>query len=96
MDYKIVSYAPKYDSQIAEVQRHLWSAYPADGAAYFRWKYRGQPFLAEPLVQLALVAGRVVAMRGVRAPGRSTTASALRASPRRRHGRRAQHRNRGL
>lgn len=65
MDYEIVSYAPEFDAQIIDVQRHLWSGDPGRNAAYFRWKYRDNPFFDETLIRLALSGGRVVGMRGM-------------------------------
>jgi GNAT superfamily N-acetyltransferase len=63
MSYEIVSYSPAFDAQIAELQQHLWSPDPVRNAAYLKWKHLENPFLTEPVVQLALHAGRAVAMR---------------------------------
>ncbi len=63
MSYEIVSYSPALDTKIAELQRHLWSPDVTLNAAYLKWKHLDNPFLTEPLVQLALHAGRAVAMR---------------------------------
>lgn len=65
MGYEIVPYAPEFDAQIAEVQRHLWSRDLARNTAYLRWKYAENPFFDETLIRLVLSGGRVVAMRGM-------------------------------
>ena len=65
MAYEIVSYRPNCDNQIAQLQRHHWGTNIERNAAYFRWKYRDNPFSNQPLVYLAFFGGRLVAMRGM-------------------------------
>ncbi len=59
--YEIVPYDPALKAQIVQ----LWSEHLALNAAYFAWKYERNPYFQEPLVQVVLHAGRVVAMRGM-------------------------------
>jgi GNAT superfamily N-acetyltransferase len=63
--YEIVRYEPAFRDQVAELQRHLWGDDATINAAYVDWKYHQNPYLADPLIFLAVHAGRVVAMRGM-------------------------------
>jgi len=63
--HELVRYHPDRKQQIAQLQRHLWSADVALNAAHFAWKYEENPFVKAPVLQLALRAGRVVGMRGM-------------------------------
>ncbi len=65
MTYGIVRYEPAFRDQVAELQRHLWGDDVSINAAYLDWKYHQNPYLDEPLVCLAVDAGRVVGMRGM-------------------------------
>lgn len=65
MTYEIVRYDRAFRDQVAELQRHLWSDDATVNAAYLDWKYHQNPYLDEPLICLAVHAGRVVGMRGV-------------------------------
>lgn len=65
MDVEIVPYTPEFKSQVAELQRHLWSSDMALNTAYLEWKHEQNPYLAEPLIYLALSDGKVVGMRGM-------------------------------
>lgn len=64
-EYEIVRYSPAFREQVATVQRHLWGDDTTINRAYLDWKYHRNPYLAHPLICLALHAGRVVGMRGV-------------------------------
>jgi GNAT superfamily N-acetyltransferase len=64
MTYDIVPYTPELATQIVRLQRHFYGD-AARSAAYFHWKYAENPFLDEPILQLAVNGGRVVAMRGM-------------------------------
>jgi len=63
--YEIVRYEPAFRDQVAELQRHLWGNDATTNAAYLDWKYHQNPYLGDPLIYLAVQAGRVVAMRGM-------------------------------
>lgn len=65
MTYEIVRYEPAFRDQVAELQRHLWGDDASINAAYLDWKYHQNPYLDEPLICLAVAAGRVVGMRGM-------------------------------
>jgi len=61
---QIVPYSAQYKEQVASLQKNLWSADTARNAAIFEWKYERNPFAGDPLVYLAVLDGKVVAMRG--------------------------------
>jgi GNAT superfamily N-acetyltransferase len=63
--YEIVRYEPGFRDQVAELQRHLWGNDVTINAAYLDWKYHQNPYLDDPLICLAVRAGRVVGMRGM-------------------------------
>jgi GNAT superfamily N-acetyltransferase len=63
--YEIVRYCPELKPQVAALQRHLWRGSEAENRAYFEWKYERNPYIASPLVYLAVCEGRVVGMRGM-------------------------------
>jgi GNAT superfamily N-acetyltransferase len=63
--YEIVRYEPAFRDQVAELQRHLWGNDVTINAAYLDWKYHQNPYLDDPLICLAVRAGRVVGMRGM-------------------------------
>ena len=65
MTYEIVRYEPAFRDQVAELQRHLWGNDVTINAAYLDWKYHQNPYLDDPLICLAVRAGRVVGMRGM-------------------------------
>lgn len=64
--YEIVRYEPVFREQVAQLQRHLWGGdvFPTN-TAYLDWKYEQNPYIADPLIWLALSSGRVVGMRGM-------------------------------
>jgi GNAT superfamily N-acetyltransferase len=64
LGHEIVRYAPKFKDQILDLQKNLWSPSLALNAAYFEWKYERNPYLADPLIYLAISDGSVVGMRG--------------------------------
>ncbi len=64
-EYEIVPYNPAFREQVSTVQRHLWSDDTRINGAYLDWKYYQNPYLADPLIWLALYDGRVVGMRGM-------------------------------
>ena len=63
--YEIVPYSVGFKSQVAELQRHLWSSNPSLNQDYLEWKYERNPYLQPPLIFLALSGADVVGMRGV-------------------------------
>jgi len=63
-DYEFVRYQPDNKTQVAELQTHSWSRSIELNIAYFDWKYGRNPYLAEPLIYLAMRNGRAVGMRG--------------------------------
>ena len=65
MDVEIVPYTPGLKSHVVELQRHLWSSDIALNTAYLEWKYEQNPYLAGPLIYLALSDGKAVGMRGM-------------------------------
>lgn len=65
LTYDIVRYEPGLKAQVAELQRHLWGHDVALNRAYLEWKYEQNPYIAEPLVCLAVSSGQVVGMRGL-------------------------------
>jgi len=64
VSYEIVPYAPRFEAEVAELQRGLWTPDARINAAYLRWKFLENPCGADPLIYLALADGEVVAMRG--------------------------------
>jgi GNAT superfamily N-acetyltransferase len=64
MPYDVVPYEPELEPEIVRLQQHFYRD-AARSAAYFRWKYAENPFLDQTILQLAVSAGRVVAMRGM-------------------------------
>lgn len=64
ISYEIVRYEPEFKKQLVDLQTNLWSPSLALNTAYFEWKYERNPYLAAPLIYLALHNGRVVGMRG--------------------------------
>lgn len=64
MSYEIVRYEPAFKKQVLDLQTHLLSSSLALNSAYFEWKYERNPYLAEPLIYIAVHDGRAVGMRG--------------------------------
>lgn len=64
MGYEIVHYEPAFKKQVLDLQTKLWSPSLTLNDAYFEWKYERNPYLAEPLIYLAVHDGRAVGMRG--------------------------------
>jgi len=64
MRYEIERYHPDLKPKVIKLQRHLWSANLALNTSYFEWKYEKNPYLAEPLIYLALHNGEPIGMRG--------------------------------
>jgi hypothetical protein len=65
LTYEIVRYESGLKEQVAELQRHLWGHDIALNRAYLDWKYEQNPYIADPLIWLAVSSGRVVGMRGL-------------------------------
>ena len=65
MTHDIVRYEPGLKAQVAELQRYLWGHDVALNRAYLEWKYEQNPYIAEPLICLAVNSGQVVGMRGL-------------------------------
>jgi GNAT superfamily N-acetyltransferase len=63
--YEIRKYAPADRLQIVRLQRHLWSRDLAVNSEHLRWKYEQNPYVAGPLIYMAVHEGEVVGMRGV-------------------------------
>ncbi len=65
MDYEIVRYSRALMPQLAELRSSVWGRSRADNLAYLNWKYEQNPYLDEPVLHVALAAGRAVGMRGI-------------------------------
>ena len=63
--HKIRKYTPADRLQIVRLQRHLWSRDLAVNSEHLRWKYEQNPYVARPLIYMAVHEGEVVGMRGV-------------------------------
>jgi acyl carrier protein len=63
--YEIVPYSDGFKSQVADLQRYLWSSDARLNHDYLEWKYERNPYLQPPLIFLALSDHEVVGMRGV-------------------------------
>lgn len=63
--YDIVRYTPDLKEEVLRLQTHLWDPDPAVNRAYLEWKYERNPYMAAPMIHLALSDGHVVAMRGI-------------------------------
>ena len=64
-DYVVRRVRPGDEMGIAKLQRHLWGTKPADNVRYLSWKYFDNPYIPEPIIFVATLAGEVVAMRGI-------------------------------
>ena len=62
--YQIVRYTDDYQDQLLKLQAHHWGYDRERRHAYLNWKYRRNPYMGEPLIQLALKGDEVVGMRG--------------------------------
>lgn len=65
MDYEIINYDEKYDDEIYEFQKPLWTADFNLNRNYFRWKYIDNPVSESPQIYLVLSAGKLIAFRGM-------------------------------
>jgi hypothetical protein len=63
-EYEIVKYRSDCKTQVAELQKLLWSSDASLNTRYLEWKYERNPRLREPLIYLALHRGRPIGMRG--------------------------------
>jgi GNAT superfamily N-acetyltransferase len=63
-NYELVAYDPSLKPQLTALQYHLWSPSRELNTAYFDWKYERNPYVAEPLIYVALCEGQAVGMRG--------------------------------
>jgi hypothetical protein len=57
-------YSPELRRSVIDLQRLLWSSDPALNDAYFAWKYESNPYIGEPLFQLAYRGRELVGVRG--------------------------------
>lgn len=64
MDYQFASYEPRFRAQLIDLYAEVFNESRETSAAYFRWKYEANPYIAEPLFTVALQGERVIAMRG--------------------------------
>ena len=62
--YTVRRYSPELKNQVIDLQAHLWSPRPELNRAYFEWKYERNPYLADPLIFVAMHEDTVVGMRG--------------------------------
>ena len=64
VSYEFVPYTPRFEAEVAALQRGLWTPDVRVNARYLRWKHFENPSGVEPLIYLALADGKMVAMRG--------------------------------
>ncbi|MEP7305981.1 MAG: hypothetical protein ABJA98_10735 [Acidobacteriota bacterium] len=62
--YEMSRYGPEHKSQVAELQKELWSSDTRLNTAYLEWKYEQNPYLDIILIYLVWHRGELVAMRG--------------------------------
>ena len=62
--YEISRYGPEHKSQVAELQKELWSSDIRLNTAYLEWKYEQNPYLDNIPIYLVWHRGALVAMRG--------------------------------
>jgi hypothetical protein len=62
--YEITRLRPDLLTQVAELARQVRGGTLEQQLAYYEWKYFRNPYLAEPLVYVALLEGRAVGIRG--------------------------------
>lgn len=65
MDYEIIRYEEKYNDEICEFQKPLWTADSNLNKNYFKWKYFENPVSESPKIYLVLRAGKLIAFRGL-------------------------------
>lgn len=65
MNYKIVRYDSIYNDQICELEKENWGSNSNLIKSYFQWKYFENPYSDSPKLYLALLEGKVIAVRGV-------------------------------
>lgn len=65
LPYEIVKFRPEFREQVVDLLGHIVRLDRAGISVYFEWRYERDPYLAEPLIYLALHKGRVVGMRGM-------------------------------
>jgi GNAT superfamily N-acetyltransferase len=63
--WEFTKYRPNRRDEVLALQRHLWGDDLSTNSRYLAWKYENNPYIAEPLIYLALHNDRVVGMRGV-------------------------------
>ena len=64
MEVELVPYRRELRREVLELQQHLWGPHGDLNSLYLAWKHESNPYVDEPLIQLARLEGRVVAMRG--------------------------------
>jgi GNAT superfamily N-acetyltransferase len=62
--YEFALHRPEFDDEVVSLAMLATNTDREATAAYLRWKYEDNPYLAEPLIFVALSEGQVVAMRG--------------------------------
>jgi hypothetical protein len=63
--YKFELYRPDLQTQVAQLQKYLWTSSLKLNTAYLEWKYARNPYTPEILIYIAMHGSRVVGMRGV-------------------------------
>lgn len=62
--YQFIRFNRELKEQVVHLQQYLWGSDLELNARYLDWKYFQNPYLAQPLVYLAVYQGQVVGMRG--------------------------------
>ncbi len=65
MNYEIIRYEDKYNDQICELEKELWSSDLNVNKSYLRWKYFHNPYSAPSIVYIVLHEGKVIGVRGM-------------------------------
>jgi hypothetical protein len=63
--YKFELYRPDLQTQVARLQKYLWTSSLKLNTAYLEWKYARNPYTPEPLIYIVMHGSRVVGMRGI-------------------------------
>ena len=67
--YRLEIFEPGMLDSVADLRRSLWGRSRSSNRAYLEWKYLQNPYLADPLIYVALAGDRVVGMRGMYGTG---------------------------
>jgi len=65
MNYEIIRYDEKYNEQIYDIEKEIWSPDLNVNKSYLQWKYFDNPYSGSPKLYLVLCSGKLVAFRGM-------------------------------